>query len=146
MPYKSLTVTSANAIYQELVLQQSHLYKGFSSLNEDNPTAKLFDLDLIKQDILNHFNTRKGTRVMNPNFGSRIWDLLMEPLTAETRDVLVADIKAICTADSRVVPTQMDLTEYSNGYILELTLVLKATNESASMKIKFNQEIGIATV
>lgn len=146
MPYKSLELTNASATYQAPVKQQAHLYKGFSSLDENNPSSKLFDLDLIKQDILNHFNTKKRSRVMNPNFGSDIWDILMEPLTPQIRDRLVNDVRTICTADPRVTPTQMDITEYSDGFILELTLVLNSTNESSTMKIKFNQAIGLATV
>lgn len=146
MPYKSLVVTNANAVYQQPVQQKAHLYKGFSSLDENNPVSKLFDLDLIKQDILNQFNTKKGSRVMNPTFGSDVWDILMEPMSPQVRDALVNDVKRICTSDPRFTPTQMDITEYTDGFLLELTLVLNSTNESATMKIKFNQAIGLATV
>ena len=146
MPYKSRVITNANALFAKPIKQQTHLYKGFSSLDETNPSSKLFDIDLIKQDILNQFNTKKGSRVMNPSFGSDVWDILMQPMGSETRDLLVKDIKAVCTSDPRATPTQMDITEYTNGFILELTLVLNATNQSANMKIKFNQDIGLATV
>lgn len=145
MPYKSLVVNNANAVYQQPVQQKSHLYKGFSSLDENNPSSKLFDLDLIKQNILNQFNTKKGSRVMNPTFGSDIWDILMEPMTPAVRDQLISDVKRVCTSDPRMTPTQMDITEYSDGFLLELTLVVNSTNQSGSMKITFNQQLGIAT-
>ena len=70
----------------------SNFYVGFSSLNPENTSSKLYDLELIKQDILNHCNTRKGQRVMNPTFGTIIWDLLMEPLTPNIRNLLTKDI------------------------------------------------------
>jgi phage baseplate assembly protein W len=98
--------------------------KGFSSVDNTNPGSRLYDFDLIKQDIINQFKTKRGERVMNPTFGSIIWDLLMEPLTDRVRDALTADIESICNSDPRVTPTQMDLTEYDNGYLLELTLLL----------------------
>jgi phage baseplate assembly protein W len=145
MPYKSLVLKNANAAYQQPIKQKSQLYKGFSSLDETNPSSRLFDLELIKQDILNQFNTKKGSRVMNPTFGSDVWDILMEPLTQATRQALVADVNRVCTSDPRVTPTQMDITEYTNGFILELTLFLNGTDQSANMKITFNQEIGLAT-
>lgn len=145
MPYKSLVVNNANAVYQQPAQQKSHLYKGFSSLDENNPSSKLFDLDLIKQNILNQFNTKKGSRVMNPTFGSDIWDILMEPMTPAVRDQLISDVKRVCTSDPRVTPTQMDITEYSDGFLLELTLLVNSTNQSGSMKITFNQQLGIAT-
>jgi phage baseplate assembly protein W len=83
---------------------------------------------------------------MHPTFGSDVWDILMQPMSPETRELLANDVKAVCTADPRVTPTQMDITEYTNGFILELTLVLNKTNQSANMKITFNQDIGLATV
>ena len=109
---------------------------------ESSGKTTLFEL--IKQDILNHFNTKKGERLMNPNFGSIIWDLLMEPLTEQIREALIADINRICTFDPRVTPTQMDLTEYQNGYLLELTLVMNGTDQSSNMKLTFDQSIGLS--
>lgn len=146
MPYKSRIITNNNATFAKPIRDQAHLYKGFSTLDETNPSSRLFDIDLIKQDILNHFNTKKGSRVMNPTFGSDVWDILMEPMGPETREKLIKDVKTVCTSDSRATPTQMDITEYTNGFILELTLVLKGTNQSANMKIQFNQDIGLATI
>lgn len=56
-------------------------YKGisFSNYREDK-TFRLTNIDLVKQDLLNHIFTRKGERVMMPDFGTRITDMLMEPL------------------------------------------------------------------
>ena len=80
---------------------------------------------------------------MNPEFGSAIWDLLMEPLTDQIRDQLTDDITKICTSDPRVTPTQLDLNEYDNGYILEITLLLNGTDQSSTMKLSFDQSIGL---
>ena len=80
---------------------------------------------------------------MNPRFGSIIWDLLMEPLTEEVRELLNQDIVEICNSDPRVVPTQLDLTEYENGYILDVTLLLKGTDQSANMRLTFDQKLGL---
>ena len=80
---------------------------------------------------------------MNPNFGSVIWDLLMEPLTAETREALNQDITDICNSDPRVTPLRLDLTEYETGYILDVTLLVKSTDQSVSMRLGFDQNIGL---
>jgi hypothetical protein len=37
----------------------------------------------------------------------------------------------------------MDLTEYPNGYQLELTLQMKGTDQTANMKLTFDQTIGL---
>lgn len=142
MAYKTVEINNSTSVSQK-TRQQNHFYKGFSSVNDQSSSNKLFDFDLIKQDILNHFKTRKGERVMNPEFGSIIWDLLMEPLTNQTREALKKDIETICTYDPRVTPIQMDLTEYENGYILEITLLLTNTDQSTNMKLVFDQSLGL---
>jgi phage baseplate assembly protein W len=143
MPYKTIELTNANAI-NEQPAKLNHFYKGFSSLSA-NPGSRLYDLDLIKQDIVNHFNTKKGSRVMKPNFGSAIWDLLMEPLTEQTRDALKDDITAVCTLDPRVSASQIDITEYPSGFILEITLSLVNSDQSDVLKLTFNQQLGLVT-
>lgn len=142
MPYKNIELNNAGSVEQSTT-KQSHFYKGFSSVGDTSFGTRLYDFALIQQDIINHFNTRKGERVMNPNFGCIIWDLLMEPLTDSIRDQLTNDITAICNNDPRVTPTQIDLTEFETGYLLELTLVLKGTDQSATMRLTFDQNIGL---
>lgn len=142
MAYKTIEINSSKVVTQQ-PKKKSHFYKGYSTIASLS-NVQLFDLDLIKQDIINHFKTKKGERVMNPEFGSIIWDLIMEPLTDETRELLQQDISSICTSDPRVTPTQLDLTEYENGYILEITLLLNGTDQSTNMKLVFDQNIGLA--
>lgn len=141
MAHKTVEINPPNSVVQK-PRKVSHFYKGFSSLNS-NPGNRLYDFDLIKQDIINHFNTKKGSRVMNPEFGSIIWDLLMEPLTEAVKDALTDDITRICNFDPRVTPIQIDLKEYPNGYLLELTLLLKGTDQSETLRLVFDQSIGL---
>ncbi len=143
MPYKSLEITTANVVEQQRN-KTSQFYKGFSTLNPRNTSSKLYDLELIKQDILNQFTTRKGERLMNPNFGCIIWDVLMEPLTGEVRQALNDNILEICSSDPRVVPTGINLSEYPTGYIIEITLKLKGSDQSTNMILTFDQELGLS--
>ena len=123
MPYKNIELNIPNAVNQ-VAVQTDHFYKGFSTVNNSNNNSSLYDFDLVKQDIINNFNTRRGERLMNPTYGSVIWDLLMEPLTEDVRQVLSEDVTTICSSDPRVTPLQIDITEYEQGYLLELTLQL----------------------
>ena len=143
MPYKNIEITSANPIAQQ-VQQQSQFFKGFSSVNNVDGGNRLYDFDLVKQDLLNHFNTKKGERLMNPAFGSAIWDLLMEPLTQDVKDLLIADINTIIESDPRITANQINLTQYDQGFILELTLALTGTNQSANLILTFDQKIGLS--
>jgi phage baseplate assembly protein W len=142
MPYKSLVITNANAVPQQPV-KTNQFYKGFSSQDPANTTARLYDFELIQQDIINQFNTRKGERVMNPNFGSIIWDIIMEPMTDQIKQALNTDITTICNSDPRVVPTQINLTEFQSGYLVEITLQLVGTDQSSNMTLTFDQNAGL---
>ena len=117
MVYKTKEITTPNSVYEQ-PKQQSHFYKGFSSIGTNVGNTQLFDFELIKQDILNHFNTKKGERLMNPEFGSLIWDLLMEPLTEQTRELLKNDIlydtEAFLKEDYDMFIMQMQ--KYCYGY------------------------------
>lgn len=78
------------------------LYRGYSSISTKGLDTATFDLDLIKQDLLNHFNTRLGERVGRPNFGSIIWDLLFDPGDPRTEALVIQDAQRIIGMDPRV--------------------------------------------
>jgi phage baseplate assembly protein W len=142
MPYKNLEITTSNYSNQHTVARNL-IYKGFSTVDPTNYGGKLFDFDLIKQDIINHFNTRKGERVMNPTFGTIVWDLIMEPLTDQIKDLLTNDITTICNFDPRVSPLEIKINEYEQGYLVELTLLMKSTDETSTLRLAFDQAIGL---
>ena len=80
---------------------------------------------------------------MNPAFGSVIWAMIFEPLTESTRQIIEQDIVNICKSDPRVYPTQINIREYDQGYLIELTLVTKVTNQSSNLSLAFDQQTGL---
>ena len=60
------------------------------------------DVDLVKQDLINHFNIRKGEKLMQPNFGSIIWGMLFEPLPDHVNQVIVDDVSPVVGYDPRL--------------------------------------------
>jgi phage baseplate assembly protein W len=142
MPYKNITITNSSPAASG-ILKKSHFYVGFSTVNPKNPGNKLYDFELIKQDLINYFNTRPGERVMNPSFGSAIWSLMFEPLTESTRQLIQEDILKICKSDPRIYPSQINVREYDQGYMIELTLVANASNQSANLLMTFDQQNGL---
>lgn len=142
MPYKNIEINSVN-YNKTYTAQQKHYYKGFTTVGKENRTSKVYDLELIKQNILNHFNTKKGSRVMNPEFGTIIWDMLMEPLTEDNKNLLLNDLRTILSFDPRATPLEINLTEYENGYFIESTLQLVNSNQSTVLKLAFDQKLGL---
>ena len=143
MAYKSIEITNARTVYNQPP-KTSQFYVGFSSVDIANTNSKLYDLDLIKQDLINQFNTRKGERLMNPAFGSIIWDVIMEPLTYEIHDLIVQDITTICSSDPRISLTQLKVTDFTAGFLIELTVQLVGTDQSTNMTLTFDQQVGIS--
>jgi phage baseplate assembly protein W len=116
-------------------------YIGFSTYNRDRKFT-LSDFDLVRQDLLNHFSIRKGEKLMNPNFGTIIWDTLFEPLDENVKDLIAEDVKRIVDYDPRVEVDNIVITEYDHGIQLELELNYVLTNQVTQLAIKFDRESG----
>lgn len=118
-------------------------YKGFSSISADSKGYMLYDLQLIKQDLLNHFHIRKGERLMNPNFGTLIWDLLFEPMTESLKELIVTNVNEIINYDPRLVAENVIVTTYESGIQLECILTFLPYNIQESMQLRFDQSNGL---
>lgn len=142
MPFKNIELNPAQYTPQ-LTAAKTQFYKGFSTVDPNNSSSKLYDFDLIKQDLLNQFNVRRGERIMNPTFGTIVWDLIMEPLTDQVKIALTEDMNKICNSDPRIYPLQIEVKEYETGYLIELTLAMKNTDQRATIRFAFDQKLGI---
>jgi phage baseplate assembly protein W len=119
-------------------------YRGFSSISSNTEHFSLYDYELIKQDILNHFHVRQGERLMQPRFGTIIWDLLFEPLTSDVRSLIEQDVNAIINYDPRVSISDTTITTYESGIEIAFTLAYNPYRVSEDITLRFDQENGIA--
>lgn len=118
-------------------------YKGFSTISENTENFALYDFQLIQQDLLNHFHVRQGERLMNPEFGTIIWDLLFEPLTEQLKDLIVQNVNTIINYDPRITASQVSVSQYETGIQLECVLTYLPYNVSQSMQLRFDQANGL---
>ena len=118
-------------------------YKGFSTVNQASQGYALYDLELIKQDLLNQFHTRKGERLMNPAFGTVIWDNLFEPMTEDLKQTIVANVNEIINYDPRLVAKDVIVTTYESGIQIECILQYLPYNIQQSMQLRFDQTNGL---
>ena len=70
----------------------------------------------------------------------------MEPLTERVKELISEDINKIVTSDPRVYPMQIEINEYQQGYLIELTLAMKNTNQSSALRLAFDQKLGLSMV
>lgn len=81
----------------------NNTYKGFSSVGWlKNKTFRLNDIELVKQDLLNHIWTMKGERVMMPNFGTSIPVMTFEQNDEISRSIIERDLREVFEYDPRV--------------------------------------------
>jgi len=115
------------------------LFKGFSTVDKNRAPYTLTDTDLIKRDLLNHFYTKKGERVMRPTFGSIIWDMLMEQDSPMLQEEIKEDIQRIVDLDPRVELENTIL--YINDQTIRAEVSVKYYNidQADILYIEFNK-------
>lgn len=119
------------------------MYKGFSTVNTTTQNFSLFDIELVKQDLINHFYIRQGERLMQPEFGTIIWDVLFEPMTEQIKELILQDVNKIINYDPRIYASEVVVTAYETGIQIECSLQFNPYNISQSMKLRFDQTSGL---
>lgn len=112
-------------------------YRGFSTI-EQVKKFKLTDLELVKQNLFNHFNIRKGEKLMQPNFGSVIWSMMFEPLNEETKNLIQADVKKVVGYDPRTRVRNVIITQFDHGVQLDIEMEYLPTNQSDTLRLSFD--------
>lgn len=121
------------------------LYKGYNTVDNNTTKVRLEDTELIKRDLLNHFNIRKGEKLMRPDFGSVIWDALFEQMTDDLRDIIVDDVLEIVKYDPRIVAEKVLVDEHENGILIEIRVQYSNLNQTENLRLLFDQNINSVT-
>lgn len=121
------------------VTPRTRLFIGYSSVDANIKQTQWTDLDLIKRDIVNHLYTRKGERVMRPDFGSIIWDMLFEPMTVDVVTAIVDDATQIVQSDGRVQLQSINLVELDHGIQLQMNLYYAPLNIVDAFQVDFDR-------
>jgi phage baseplate assembly protein W len=116
----------------------SFRYKGFSS-NEIKNNFKLYDIELVKRDLMNHFYIRKGEKLENPNFGTIIWDMLFENFTSEVRRLITEDVEQIINYDPRVKVNTLTIDSTDQGIRIQADVVYLPFNVNERMTFDFDK-------
>lgn len=138
--YKNLRITPA---LQELIPIIAGTYRGISTTNPNTKEFKIYDLGLIKQDIINHFHIRKGEKLENPNFGTIIWDVLYDPLTDALKNEIIKDVTTIINYDPRVKVDQVVVDTYEYGIQVSCRLTYITYSISEQLLFQFDRDNGI---
>ena len=124
---------------------RSQIFKGFSTQGRAFKDPKLYDIELVKQDLLNHFNIRKGEKLENPSFGTGIWSYIFDPLDDQTRQAITDDVQAVIDYDPRVQLDQLTVDEYEHGIQVTIAVIYINYNIGEQMNLLFDQNEGLLT-
>ena len=116
-------------------------FRGFSTADRVRPPYTLRDLDLVKQDLLNVLYTRKGERAMRPEYGTIIWDLLMNPRDASTEQDIRQDIEKIVRSDPRVEIIDMQIFMMDHVIRVEVSLNYVLLNTEDVLYLEYIDDI-----
>jgi|SRR5210317_85895 len=118
-------------------------YRGFSSVYSNSNDWTLYDFELVKQDLINHFHIRQGEKLSDPEFGCVIWDLLYEPFTQEVRDAIINNVTDIINYDPRLQASDVIVDTFEHGINLEATVTFLNYNIADTLRFTFDQNVGI---
>lgn len=130
--------SAAQRSAQVLENEGQFVYKGFSS-KESNRNYKLYDIDLVKQDLINHFYIRKGEKLENPEFGTVIWDMLFEPFTPDVKEIIAKDVEDIINYDPRFAVNEVQIDSTDQGIRIQAELVYVPFNITEKMTFNFDR-------
>jgi uncharacterized protein len=143
MAYKNLVITPPKYTNQDTA-KSSQYYRGFSTQDNTTRSVTLYDTALVKQNLINQLNTVKGERLMNPEFGTIIWNLIYDPLTDALKQQIQEDIDRILASDPRIRPIKVMLVEQDYGLLIEASLTYTNSDQVDNMKFSFDKEIGLS--
>jgi phage baseplate assembly protein W len=114
------------------------VFKGFSSRADQN-NFRLYDFELIKQDLINRLSIRKGERVENPEFGTIIYDCIFEPLTNALKQAIADDITQNLNADPRISSSDITVSETEKGIAVQATITYVPYNITEKLTFSFDE-------
>ena len=112
-------------------------YKGFNSRNAKTG-FKQYDIDLIKQDLLNHFHIKRGQKVENPEFGTAIWDMIFEPMSETNKKLVADDVQTIVNNDPRTKVNNVVIEATEHGIRIQVEMTYLPFNVVDSMILDFD--------
>ena len=121
-------------------------YIGQSSANyEHNKSVHLSDVKLVTQDILNHFFTRKGERVNRPEYGTRIPDIIFEPLDDDTLFIINQDSLDVIESEPRVALRSLNVIPlFDEGAVvvaIDVDFVYLDLHDRIEIRIDFEGDV-----
>jgi len=107
---------------------------------------KLTDAQLVIQDFVNAMNIRMGEKVGQPSYGTKLWDFIFEPNTADIQLRIESEVKRIASLDPRLELNSVKSFPRETGILIELQVAVVPFRNPALLNIFFNSETNTASI
>ena len=125
-------------LVQQKRVTRTPFFVGFNTVNQPNPPYSLTNLELVKRDILNHFATPMGSRVMLPSFGTRIFEYLFDPFDEYTRNAIIEDAVRVVGSDPRVELVSVDVFQEDQALNVIMVVLFKPESVTDNLFVTFS--------
>ena len=135
--YKRVTVNTTSQ-----TASTGRKYRGFSTV-ADVKSFSIYDYELVKQDLINHFHIRQTEKLSDPTFGTIIWDILYEPFTFEVQEAIIEDVTKIINYDPRIRAEDIVIDTYEQGIQIDCKISVLPFGIIDQLRFKFDKENGL---
>ena len=115
---------------------------GYTTINQQNASLRLQDLELAKRDLMNHFHIRKGEKWTNPEFGSNLLNYVFQPLDDATIEAIDEEVYQIVSYDPRFELDENEIVVSQDDHSVTVTvkLIYLPTTTATELQLKFDSD------
>ena len=113
-------------------------FVGFNTQNQYKKFT-LLDFELIKRDLLNAFNIRKGQLPGRPGYGTILWDYLFENQVEAVTEGIINEVQRVAGGDPRIYINDVQVFPQDNGMLIELQLSVVGGTDAELLSVFFDQ-------
>lgn len=125
-------------------MSNERVYMSYSNVNSNRtPSASIYGIDVIKQDIINIMMTRKGSFPGDVQRGVIIHDYLFQPtINAYEENLILSDTQQQLSEDPRfdINDIYLIMDEETQTLIMSMNLFVKPFNRDIELSIPFRTE------
>jgi phage baseplate assembly protein W len=130
--------SNQSGLVQQNRITRKPYFVGFNTVGQPNPPYSMTNVELVKRDINNHFATPMGSRVMLPNFGTRIYEYLFDPFDEYTKNAIIEDAVRVVQSDPRVSLVNIEVFQEDQALNIVMILLFQPESITDNMFVTFS--------
>jgi phage baseplate assembly protein W len=130
--------SNQRGLVQQKRISRKPYFVGFNTVNQPLPPYSLTNIELVKRDLENHFATPIGARVMLPDFGTRIYELLFDPFDEYTKNAIIEDAMRVVGTEPRVQLVTVEVFQEDQALNVVMSLLFKPESVVDNLFVTFS--------